>query len=66
MGPDWLERCQLELSTGRLSRDLQYDVQLTNTSQEFGIGQGETEGAPNQIRDSWLVGLVNAGPYIGR
>lgn len=33
---------------------------------EFGIGQGETPGATNQIRDSWLVGLVNAGPYIGR
>ncbi|KAF2227551.1 hypothetical protein BDZ85DRAFT_254492 [Elsinoe ampelina] len=32
---------------------------------EFGIGQGETDGAPNQIRDSWLVGVVNAGPYIG-
>ncbi|KAL1584387.1 hypothetical protein WHR41_06395 [Cladosporium halotolerans] len=32
---------------------------------EFGIGEGETEGAPNQVRDSWLVGLVNAGPYIG-
>jgi hypothetical protein len=35
-------------------------------SKEFGIGEGETEGAPNQVRDSWLVGLVNAGPYIGR
>merc|ERR1711977_618410 len=22
-------------------------------------------GTPNRIRDSWLVGLVNAGPYIG-
>ncbi|PNS15311.1 hypothetical protein CAC42_5482 [Sphaceloma murrayae] len=32
---------------------------------EFGIGEGETPGAPNRIRDSWLVGLVNAGPYIG-
>ncbi|GAB7323118.1 hypothetical protein MBLNU13_g05624t1 [Cladosporium sp. NU13] len=32
---------------------------------EFGIGEGETEGAPNQVRDSWLVGLVNAGPYLG-
>ncbi|KAF4554468.1 Hexose transporter-like protein [Elsinoe fawcettii] len=32
---------------------------------EFGIGQGETPGAPNQVRDSWLVGVVNAGPYIG-
>lgn len=33
--------------------------------QEFGIGFGETIGHPNQVRDSWLVGLVNAGPYIG-
>ncbi|EON61729.1 hypothetical protein W97_00945 [Coniosporium apollinis CBS 100218] len=32
---------------------------------EFGIGHGETEGHPNQDRDNWLVGLVNAGPYIG-
>ncbi|KAI5365388.1 putative major facilitator, sugar transporter, major facilitator superfamily [Septoria linicola] len=33
--------------------------------QEFGIGFGETEGHPNQVRDSWLVGVVNAGPYLG-
>ncbi|RMY86759.1 hypothetical protein D0864_07001 [Hortaea werneckii] len=33
---------------------------------EFGIGNGEAPvGTPNRIRDSWLVGLVNAGPYIG-
>uniref|UniRef100_A0A2D3VAC4 Probable polyol transporter 5 n=1 Tax=Ramularia collo-cygni TaxID=112498 RepID=A0A2D3VAC4_9PEZI len=32
---------------------------------EFGIGNGETPGAPNHKRDQWLVGLVNAGPYIG-
>ncbi|KAF2766790.1 hypothetical protein EJ03DRAFT_168353 [Teratosphaeria nubilosa] len=32
---------------------------------EFGIGKGETKGDPHQNRDSWLVGLVNAGPYIG-
>ncbi|KJY00629.1 MFS sugar transporter like protein [Zymoseptoria brevis] len=32
---------------------------------EFGIGKGETKGDPNQVRDQWLVGLVNAGPYIG-
>lgn len=32
---------------------------------EFGIGHGETKGHPHQVRDSWLVGLVNAGPYIG-
>ncbi|KAK3655644.1 hypothetical protein LTR56_003293 [Elasticomyces elasticus] len=33
---------------------------------EFGIGNGEGEpGTPNRIRDNWLVGLVNAGPYIG-
>lgn len=33
---------------------------------EFGIGNGESESdTPNRIRDSWLVGLVNAGPYIG-
>lgn len=28
---------------------------------EFGIGHGEDEGHPNQVRDNWLVGLVNAG-----
>ncbi|KAI0744148.1 hypothetical protein C8Q80DRAFT_1220844 [Daedaleopsis nitida] len=32
---------------------------------EFGIGHGEDPGHPNYKRDSWLVGLVNAGPYIG-
>lgn len=32
--------------------------------QAFGIGQGEITGAPNQERDSWLVGLINAAPYI--
>jgi MFS family permease len=32
---------------------------------EFGIGQGETEGAPNRWRDNLIVGVVNAGPYIG-
>lgn len=31
----------------------------------FGIGNGDTPGAPNQIRDQWLVGLINAAPYIG-
>lgn len=34
--------------------------------QEFGIGAGEEPpGTPNHDRDNWLVGLVNAGPYIG-
>lgn len=28
---------------------------------EFGIGHGEDDGHPNQVRDNWLVGLVNAG-----
>ncbi|PQE27877.1 hexose transporter protein [Rutstroemia sp. NJR-2017a BBW] len=32
---------------------------------EFGIGQGENPASPNHDRDNWLVGLVNAGPYIG-
>ncbi|MCJ1364975.1 hypothetical protein MMC16_004093 [Acarospora aff. strigata] len=32
--------------------------------QAFGIGEGETAGAPNQDRDNWLVGLINAAPYI--
>lgn len=32
---------------------------------EFGIGEGENEASPNYLRDNWLVGLVNAGPYIG-
>lgn len=32
---------------------------------EFGIGHGEDPGHPNYVRDSWLVGVVNAGPYIG-
>lgn len=32
---------------------------------EFGIGQGDVNGDPNQDRDNWLVGLVNAAPYIG-
>ncbi|KAI9878143.1 MAG: hypothetical protein M1830_001789 [Pleopsidium flavum] len=30
----------------------------------FGIGNGEKKGAPNQERDNWLVGLINAAPYI--
>lgn len=33
--------------------------------QDFGIGQGDNIGHPNQQRDSWLVGVVNAGPYLG-
>lgn len=36
--------------------------------QEFGIGSGEEPAGPdnpNHDRDNWLVGLVNAGPYIG-
>lgn len=33
--------------------------------QEFGIGEGENKGHPNHDRDNWLVGLVNAAPYIG-
>lgn len=35
---------------------------------EFGIGAGELPAGPdnpNHDRDNWLVGLVNAGPYIG-
>lgn len=32
---------------------------------EFGIGDGEDPTSPNWERDNWLVGLVNAGPYIG-
>lgn len=30
---------------------------------EFGIGAAK--GEPNHDRDNWLVGLVNAAPYIG-
>lgn len=32
---------------------------------EFGIGEGDTEGSPNRWTHNLLVGLVNAGPYIG-
>ncbi|KAF3002955.1 hypothetical protein E8E13_004127 [Curvularia kusanoi] len=32
---------------------------------EFGIGEGDTEGSPNRWNHNLLVGLVNAGPYIG-
>ncbi|KAF2840139.1 hypothetical protein M501DRAFT_1002428 [Patellaria atrata CBS 101060] len=32
---------------------------------EFGIGNGDNKGHPNRERDLWLVGLVNAAPYIG-
>lgn len=32
---------------------------------EFGIGHGEDKPSPNYHRDSWLVGMVNAGPYLG-
>lgn len=32
---------------------------------EFGIGHGEDKSSPNYHRDSWLVGVVNAGPYLG-
>ena len=31
----------------------------------FGIGHGEDPTHPNYDRDNWLVGLVNASPYIG-
>lgn len=33
--------------------------------EEFGIGHGHDPGHPNYDRDNWLVGLVNAAPYIG-
>lgn len=32
---------------------------------EFGIGEGGNKASPNYDRDNWLVGLVNAAPYIG-
>lgn len=32
---------------------------------EFGIGTGHIPDSPTRDRDNWLVGLVNAGPYIG-
>ncbi|KAI5858782.1 hypothetical protein BZA05DRAFT_382426 [Tricharina praecox] len=32
---------------------------------EFGIGHGDDPTQPNHDRDNWLVGLVNAAPYIG-
>ncbi|KAF2257798.1 hypothetical protein CC78DRAFT_549621 [Lojkania enalia] len=32
---------------------------------EFGIGHGEDEGHPDRWRDNLIVGVVNAGPYIG-
>jgi MFS family permease len=32
---------------------------------EFGIGQGYTEGHPDRWSHNLIVGLVNAGPYIG-
>ncbi|KAA8903839.1 hypothetical protein FN846DRAFT_953338 [Sphaerosporella brunnea] len=33
--------------------------------QEFGIGAGHDPTSPNYDRDNWIVGLVNAAPYIG-
>ncbi|KAF8250998.1 hypothetical protein K440DRAFT_596824 [Wilcoxina mikolae CBS 423.85] len=33
--------------------------------QEFGIGGGHDKNNPHYDRDNWLVGLVNAAPYIG-
>lgn len=33
--------------------------------QDFGIGHGEDPSHPDYDRDNWLVGLVNAAPYIG-
>ena len=32
--------------------------------QEFGIGDGHDPSLPNYDRDNWLVGLVNAAPYL--
>ncbi|KAH7372043.1 hypothetical protein BKA66DRAFT_423365, partial [Pyrenochaeta sp. MPI-SDFR-AT-0127] len=32
---------------------------------EFGIGEGETEGHPDRWTHNLIVGVVNAGPYIG-
>ncbi|RPA80067.1 hypothetical protein BJ508DRAFT_327733 [Ascobolus immersus RN42] len=32
---------------------------------DFGIGHGDDPSHPNHDRDNWLVGLVNASPYIG-
>lgn len=44
--------------TGSNGANLSFPVQ-------FGIGNGNKVGAPHHQRDNWLVGLVNAGPYIG-
>ena len=33
--------------------------------QEFGIGNGDKEGHPDRWHDNLVVGVVNAGPYIG-
>ncbi|CCX07810.1 hypothetical protein FPQ18DRAFT_320635 [Pyronema domesticum] len=33
--------------------------------QEFGIGHGHEPSHPNHDRDNWIVGLVNAAPYLG-
>ncbi|KAF2243377.1 hypothetical protein BU26DRAFT_570074 [Trematosphaeria pertusa] len=32
---------------------------------EFGIGHGDEEGHPSRWRDNLIVGVVNAGPYLG-
>lgn len=32
---------------------------------QFGVGNGDFPDRPNWARDNWIVGLVNAGPYIG-
>lgn len=44
--------------TGSNGANLSFPVQ-------FGIGEGDDPTSPNWARDNWLVGLVNAGPYIG-
>ena len=37
-----------------------------NIGYEFGIGAGSLDpSSPNYDRDNWLVGIVNAAPYIG-
>lgn len=63
MGPNWFQRRYVsKQETSQyayaVSANLSFPI-------EFGIGQGEDPTQPNYLRDNWLVGLVNAGPYIG-
>jgi hypothetical protein len=60
LGSDWVERSQLvEQLAGSCPTDIHLDLSFPT---EFGIAS--PVGTSQGNRDEWIVGFVNAAPYI--